>query len=138
MSERNGRMKDVAADVAKDWVTLALAGLGITFAPAHEYIGGLFLGLAGAGLAARMQPEKDRLELWAVFLGGFLASHLAALAAHLWLPVWPIQLVMAGGGFASRFAARIALRALGLVETRTEKISDRVLDRVFPGKEDGK
>lgn len=133
-------MNDAAADIAKDWVTLALAGLGITFAPAHEYIGGLCLGLSGAGFAAKLQPEKDRVELWVVMLGGFLASHLAALGAHIWFPTWPIQLVMAAGGFGSRFAARFALRAMGIVESKADRIANVAIDRVLPGagKEDGK
>lgn len=131
-------MKDVAADVAKDWLTLALAGLGITFAPAHEYFGGLFLGLAGASLAARLRPEKEPLELWAVMLMGFLGSHAAALATNLWLTAWTVQLPMLAGGFASRFATGFALRAMGLIEGKADRIVDGTLDRILPDKESDK
>ena len=132
-SERTGKqMKDTAAEVAKDWLTLLLAGLGITFAPAHEWLGGLFLGLAGAGLASKLQPEKDRLELFWVMLSGFLASHLAALMAHVWLPSVPIQISMMAGGFGSRFATRFALKALGILEGRADRIVDGAIDRVLP------
>lgn len=131
-AERGKTMNDAAADLAKDWLTLGLAGLGITFAPAHEYLGGLFLGLSGAGFAAHLAPEKARIELWAAMLGGFLVSHLAAIAAHVWLPALPIQLVMAAAGFGSRFVARFALRALGIIEGKADRVVDGVIDRVLP------
>lgn len=124
-------MKDLAADHAKDYLTWALAGLGISFAP-HEWIGGMFLALAGAAFAMRSNPEQDRRELWLVLLGAFLASHLAALLAHIWIPTFPKQIVMMGAGFASRHLTRIAMRVLGMVEERSDKIADRIIERVIP------
>ena len=44
---RREEMRDVAAGLAKDYVALALAGIGISF-PAHHFLGGLFLAFAGA------------------------------------------------------------------------------------------
>lgn len=131
-NERTGKMQDRAADVAKDWLSLALAGLGITFAPAHEWLGGMLLGLAMAGLASKLQPEKDRMELFWVMLSGFLTSHLAALAAQVWLPAAPIQLAMMAGGFGSRFLTRFALKALGVLEGRAGRIVDGAIDKVLP------
>ena len=126
-----GIVKDQIADHAKDWLTLALAGLGITFAP-HEWIGGLFLALAGASLARHMEPEQDRRELWAVMVAAFLASHLAALLAQVWIPAWPVQIVMLGTGFFSRRVTRFALRVAGLVEERGDDLADKIVDRFIP------
>lgn len=127
-------MKDQLADHAKDWLTLLLAGLGISFAP-YEWIGGMFLALAAAAFAMRSDPEQDQRELWLVLLGAFLASHLSAMAAHWWMPAFPVQVVMAGTGFLSRRLTRFALRLAGLVEARSETIVDRTVDHFLPPKE---
>lgn len=129
-------MRDQIADHLKDPLTLALAGLGITFAP-YEWIGGLFLALAGAAFAMRSDPEQDRRELWLVMLGAFLASHIAAMVWQRWPAQWwsmapPVQMVMCGAGFLSRRLTRMALRLAGLIEARSEAIADRVIDRVLP------
>lgn len=76
-------MNDAAANMAKDWLTLALAGIGISF-PAHHFLGGLFMAFAGAALAARTQPEQDRRELWLVMLGAFFAATVMAQAVQAW------------------------------------------------------
>ena len=124
-------MNDAAAALVKDWLTLALAGIGISF-PAHHFIGGLFLALAGAALAARTQPEEDRRELWLVVLGAFFAATLAAQMIHYWQPNIPPQIVMAGAGFASRYLIRAALAMAGLIERKSDTLFDRFLDRWFP------
>lgn len=130
-------MKDQIADHAKDWLTLLLAGLGISFAP-HEWIGGMFLALAAAAFAMRSDPEQDRRELWLVLLGAFLSSHLAAMGVHWYLPAFPVQVVMAGAGFFSRGLTRMALRTAGLVEARSEDIVDRAVDHFLPEKDKDK
>lgn len=127
-------MKDQLADHAKDWLTLALMGLGISFAQ-HEWIGGMFLALAAAAFAMRSDPEQDRRELWLVLLGAFLASHLAAMAVHWWMPAFPVQVAMACAGFFSRGLTRMALRMAGLVEQRSEEIVDRAVDHFLPEKD---
>jgi hypothetical protein len=129
-SDWGDRMKDVIADHAKDWLTLFLTGLGITFAP-HEWIGGMFLALAAAAFAMRSDPEQDQRELWLVLLGAFLASHIAGLASDMWLPNFPVQVVMAAAGFFSRRATRFALRLAGMVEARGDRIADRLVDRAL-------
>lgn len=115
--------------LARDWLTLLLTGLGISFL-AHEYIGGLFLALAGASIASHF--EKDRRAFWLVMLVAFFVSHVAAIAAHSWRPEWSPQLVMALTGFGSRFAVRLALRVMGLLEKKGDRIADGIVDRVFP------
>lgn len=123
-------MRDVIADHAKDWLTLFLTGLGITFAP-HEWIGGMFLALAAAAFAMRSDPEQDQRELWLVLLGAFLASHLAGLAADKWTPNLPVQGAMAVAGFFSRRVTRFALRLAGMVEARGDQIADQIIDRAL-------
>ncbi|SEN18706.1 hypothetical protein SAMN04488103_103317 [Gemmobacter aquatilis] len=133
-------MRDTLADHAKDPLTLALAGLGITFAP-YEWLGGLFLALAGAAFAMRSDPEQDRRELWLVMLGAFLASHIAALIWQRWPGEWwtmhaPVQAVMLATGFLSRRLTRFALRLAGLVEARGDVIAERVVERFLPPDDD--
>jgi hypothetical protein len=135
-NSKGAKVKDTAAAATKDWLTLLFGGLGISFAP-YEWIGGMFLALAGASLARHMEPEADRRELWAVMVAAFLASHLAALAWLNWPPAWdalhpPVQAVMAVTGFASRRLTRITLRVLGLIEDRSDAIAERVIERVLP------
>lgn len=124
-------MRAAAEYVMKDWLGLLFAGLGITFAP-HQWLGGMFLALAGASVARHFDPERDRRELWVVFLTAFVVSHLAAIIAHLWLPGWPVQLVMAASGFGSRRLARFASRFLDRIEARAADVADRGLDRILP------
>lgn len=115
----------------QNWFAIGMAGLGISFAP-HEYIGGLFLAVAAATFAMRSSREADTREIWVVILGAFLASHVAAIAAHTWRPEWSPQLVMVAAGFSSRYLTRTALRVLGLVEERSDRIADRLVDRILP------
>lgn len=130
-------MKDTFIDHLKDFLTLALIGLGISL-PAHDYVGGMFLALAGATFALRADPERDERELWVTILGAFLVSHLAAIVASRYAPGVPVQLVMASAGFASRRIVRWTYRALGVVEKRADRITDRLIDRVLPDDRDGK
>ena len=132
-------MKESLIDHLKDFLTLALIGLGISL-PAHDYLGGMFLALAGATFALRADPERDERELWVTILGAFLVSHLAAIVAARYAPGVPVQLVMASAGFASRRIVRwtyralgvVEKRALGVVERRADRITERLTDRVLP------
>ena len=117
--------------IARDWLTLLLTGLGISFL-AHEYIGGLFLALAGASIAAHFDDDTDRKAFWLVMLVAFFVSHLAAIGAQAYGLGLSPQVVMGVAGFASRFATRTALRVLGLLEKRSDKIADHIVHRVFP------
>lgn len=124
-------MKDTIADHMKDWLTLMFTGLGVTFAP-HEWLGGMFMALAAAAFAMRMEPEKDQRELWVVMVGAFLAAHIAAMIAHRWMPDFPVQIVMIGAGFVSRRVARLTLIIAGKLEDRGDVITDKIIDRVLP------
>lgn len=128
-------MKDQITDLAKDWITLGLTGLGISFA-AHEYFGGMFLALASASLAWRLSPEADQRKFGMVILTAFIVSHLSALLVGRWAPDWPVQLVMAVTGFASRWMVQFAIRLLDRVSTRGDSLADRVIDKFIPDKKD--
>lgn len=132
LSGKGLKMKDVVADHAKDWLTLFFAGLGISFAP-YEWIGGMFLALAGAAFAMRSDPERDQRELWLVLLGAFLASHLAAMASHAWYPQFPVQVTMCVTGFLSRRLTRFTLKFAGIIEDKGDKIADKVIDKFIGG-----
>lgn len=126
------RLKDVLADHVKDWTTLALAGLGISFAP-YEWVGGMLLAIAGATFAMRSEPEQDQRELWLVILGAFLASHLAGIVSNRTFPGFPVQVAMFAAGFFSRRLTRFALKFAGMLEKKSDKIADRVIDTIMPG-----
>lgn len=126
------RLKDVLADHVKDWTTLALAGLGISFAP-YEWVGGMLLAIAGATFAMRSEPEQDQRELWLVILGAFLASHLAGIVSNRTFPGFPVQVAMFAAGFFSRRLTRFALKFAGMLEKKSDKIADRVIDTLMPG-----
>lgn len=125
-------MQDHMADLAKDWPMLALTGMGISFAP-HEYFGGMFLALAASAFVVRAYPEKNLMELWLVLLGAFLTAHVAAIGAFIWFPDLPVQVAMVTAGFFSRHVTRFALKLAGVFETRSDKIADRIIDKVLPG-----
>lgn len=61
-------MKDAAANMAKDWMTLALAGIGISF-PAHHFLGGLTL----AGNTIRERTHN---------INSALRTHLQGICGH--------------------------------------------------------
>jgi hypothetical protein len=124
-----------AYDVARVPWNWLLLGLGIS-APINEYFGGLLLALAGASIASSMNKDKDRRGFWLVMLTAIFVSHLSAMSATSIWPNLPFQLVMAAAGFASRYVVKIALRALGLVEARSDKIADKVVDRILPDDKD--
>jgi len=127
---------DRAVEHIKDFLTWVLLGLGVTFA-AQEWVGGMFLAMAGATFAIKAQPERDKVELWAVLGGAFIVAHVAAMVSFRFWPEWPVQIVMASAGFFSRYIIRFLLRVAGLIEGKADKIVDRAIDRVLPG-DDGK
>lgn len=124
-----------AEAIVRDPLTLILTGLGISFAP-HEYLGGLFLALAGASIASAMNRDHDRRSFWLVMLTAIFVSHLAAMGAEAIWPSLPFQLVMAIAGFGSRYLVKVALRAFGLLEERSDKIADRLVDKILPDERD--
>ena len=121
---------DWIGDILSDPTALVMTGLGISFIPYSEYIGGMFLALACAAWARHYRPEKSRKEFWAVMFGGFIAAHLAVLFAHTVVPDWKPQLVMAIAGFFSRFIARFCLRLANQLEDQAEGIGDTVATKI--------
>lgn len=121
---------DWIGDILSDPIALAMTGLGISFIPFSEYLGGLFLALACAAWARHFSPEKSRKEFWAVMFGGFIAAHVAVMLAEHWLPSWKPQLVMAAAGFFSRYMARFLLRLANQLEDSAEEIGDTVATKI--------
>lgn len=115
----------------KDWFSIMLTGLGISFAP-HTWVGGTALAIAGASVAFRSDPEHDNRELWLVFLTAFLVAHMASIVSHWAWPSFPVQITMFAAGFLSRKIIRLALRVAGLMEARGDRIADRIVDRILP------
>ena len=129
------KMNEAVHSIVKDWLVLMLAGIGISFPP-HHYVGGLLLAMAGAAVAAHMQPEQDRREMWLVIVTAWLVATIVAAVMVSRQPEFPPQIAMAVSGFLSRYIARFALAMAGMVEQRTNTIFDRILERFFPGKDD--
>ena len=123
-------MKDTLGNILSDHLALALTGLGISSIHYSEYLGGLFLALAGAAWARHMSPERSKIEFWTVFVGGFFAAHLAVIVSTAWAPEWKPQLVMAVAGFLSRFLAKFTLRLTNQLEDQAEDIGDTVATKI--------
>lgn len=130
-------LQDQVADHVKDWLTLILAGLGITFAP-YEWLGGMFLALGAAAFAMKRFPEKDKQELWVVMLGAFFASHIVGIASTHWFHEIPVQLPMTLAGFGSRYLARTTMRVFGIVDAKSPAVISNAIDRVVNTKDDEK
>lgn len=130
-------MKEHTVEMAKDWLMLLLAGLGISFQP-HEFFGGLFLALFAASLARRLSPDQDDRGFLVMMGTAALAAIVTAeIMSYAYPEIMP-QLVMAGAGFVSSFLARTILQAAGAVEKKAPQITEHVIDRVMPDEEDKK
>jgi hypothetical protein len=123
------KMKDMAVDAAGNWLGLLFAGLGVTFAP-HEWIGGMFLALSAAAFAMRRTDQAETLIK--VLVGAFIASHVGAIVVHYYMPALPVQIVMAGIGFFSQPLMRMAFGFGIKVESKTDVISEKLIDKVLP------
>ncbi|EEW57297.1 hypothetical protein SCH4B_4408 [Ruegeria sp. TrichCH4B] len=123
-------MKQQAAELSRDFLTLALAGFGISLAP-HEFFGGLFLALAAGSMVAR--HRKSNRKLLGIMGTAALAAVISVIATEQfdhW--GWPPQLIMAGAGAASSYAVNIFVKVMDGVQERSTTISGRIVDRIFP------
>ena len=84
------------------WLALAL---GIA-APLPDLVGGMIVGLATTYASMLFTPPESRMTVWATLFAGLVVCLVAAIA-HPHLPFglsdWPLQLVMAIAGAASRW-----------------------------------
>lgn len=124
-------MRHVIEESLKDPIMLLLAAMGVTLHP-HEWVGGMLLGLLGAAIAMKMQPERDTRELWLVVASAALSAHVAAMLAGRFLPDWQPQLLMLAAGFFSGVLVRMALRMSARIESKTDELADRLAERILP------
>lgn len=84
------------------WFAIAL---GIS-APLPDLIGGMIVGLATTYASMLFTPAESRMTVWATLFAGLVVCVVAAIA-HPHLPFgvdgWPLQLVLAIAGAASRW-----------------------------------
>lgn len=85
-------------------ITIALS-LGIA-APLPTFVGGMIVGLAATYGAMLFTPPENRMTVWSTLVAGLVVCLVFAIA-HPHLPLgldeWPLQLVMALAGAASRW-----------------------------------
>lgn len=116
----------------RDWFSVMLAGIGVSFAP-NIWFGGLILAVAGASIAFHHDPERDMRERWVVYTTALVTAHMVAMFFFWWKPDLPPQFVMFFAGFLSRKVIRSALRIASLIEAQGNTIAARIVDRVLPG-----
>lgn len=131
--------KEVAADTAKDWLFLLLAGLGITLAW-NQFLGGLVLAMAAAAIARNQIPKEQRTgTVWsAMGMAVLLAVIAAGVISWREINFIPAPLAMCLVGFASRAIIRTVTKMIGRVEERADDIVDAGIDRVLSQKDDDK
>lgn len=108
-----------------DGVVIALAGLGITFAP-NVFLGGLFWAIGGAMILREYSPSlrKTRRKL-TIITASFLAV-LAAICVHQYYPDFPVSLAMAIAGILSvPLVKRFAARETEIVDAVLDKITSK-------------
>tara|TARA_R110000868_G_scaffold300043_2_gene560356 strand:- start:962 stop:1351 length:390 start_codon:yes stop_codon:yes gene_type:complete len=122
-------MKQTAIDLARDGLTLALAGLGISLAP-HEFFGGLFLALAAGSLVAR--HRKSTKKLISIMATAAITAVITVVATQQF-DHWGYapQLVMAAAGGASSWILNIFVSVMDGVQERSGTISGRIVDWFF-------
>ncbi len=122
-------------DMLGNWLVLLLAGLGLSIA-VNQFLGGLLLALAMAGVARRADPNRGRgIGVTTAFTAAVLSIVAAMTVEAMSWPV-PLPLVMGVVGFFSRNLVSIAVRFGSRVEERQDELIDRVVDSVVPGEDD--
>lgn len=136
---------DATISVLKDWLSLFLLGMGITLAP-YEYIGGMFLALAGAAISRAWEKDQNRrrgitveregnFQFILVVLTAFFVATLAASVVRTHFPSWNVQLIMALSGFASRRIVLFGMIFVDNIYNRSDKLADKIINKVFPDEE---
>ncbi|MBF9050619.1 hypothetical protein GTA62_14805 [Roseobacter sp. HKCCD9010] len=120
-----------STNVLRDYLALALAGLGVSI-PSHEYIAGVLLAAAGASVMAR--HRRDGRKVWAILGVAVFFATLTAIAWSAFEITFPVQIGMAATGVASGWIANFIAQFLNRVSSRADDIADRVVDQVVPEK----
>lgn len=136
-------LTDATAGTLRDWVSLILLGLGVQFST-HEYIGGLFMALAGAAISRAWERERARKagctlcreSNATLFLVAVTAFFVATVVAIIVKSRWsdsPAPMIMAAAGFASRRIVYGALNVVDGVARRGDSLAQRIIDKFLPG-----
>lgn len=124
-------------ELLRNWIALGLAGLGLTISD-QEYIGGVLVALAMAGVARRVDIRSGATKI--TISAAFTAVLFSTMAVGIieWME-WDFPLWIAMGlvGFFSRPLARMMFKTGVQVEERRGGIVEAGLDRIVPRK-DGK
>lgn len=127
--------------VLKDWISLVLLGIGITFAP-YTYFGGLFLAFAGAAISRAWEKERAErmgvpmsdesgVRFWVTVGTAFFVSTLVSIMINEHYPGWSMQFCMGLAGFASRKIINLLLDISSALARRGDLIADKMINRVF-------
>jgi hypothetical protein len=123
-------VKQLSIDTLRDWMTLALAGLGVSLSP-HEFLGGLLLAMAAASLIARHRRNNRRL-LGTVATGAFAAVVAVEVGQIYGFWGWSPQLVMIAAGAVSGWGVSIFIVVMDQAENRSGRIANWLFARLFP------
>jgi len=133
---------DAFIGTLRDWFSLFLLSIGVQFS-ANEYLGGLFMALAGAAIARAWEkelarkkncelPQESKSALLLVAATAFFVSTLVSVAVHSHFPGWSAPMVMAAAGFASRRIVYGALNVVDGVASRGDSIAQRIINKFLP------
>jgi len=122
-------LAETAADLGHNWLLWFMAGLGISTMDVHEFIGGLFLAVAGASIIGR--ARRDPRKLWFLIA---IALFAAVVTASVWPSLgWqiPIQVGMAAAGAASSYLVNLFVKVGGAVEGEAGEITQGLIARLL-------
>lgn len=125
-------MKQNLIETSRDWLSMLLAGIGITVAP-HVFFGGLILSLAVGSVIGRKRQQESHFI--SVLITSGLAAIIALIAAQVWnFWGWPPQLIMMLAAAVSGWVVNIFVKIMDRTEAQSGLIADRLLDRYLPHK----
>lgn len=137
-----GRVMEAVTGTLRDGFSLFLLGIGVQFS-AHEYIGGLFMALAGAAISRSWEkemarkngvdlPQEAASQLFLVVATAFFVATVVSIMVYSYFPGWSAPVVMAASGFASRRIVYGALNVVDGVARRGDSIAQRLINKFLP------
>lgn len=117
--------------VFPDWVVVLVASIGITY-PAHHWMGGMLLAIAGASVAFKHDPERNTREVISTYITACVIAHIASIIVYWWLPDFMPQITMFITGMMSRRIVRFVFRLADNIESRSNTIAGRLINKILP------